>query len=245
MQELIEIHIITYNEEIMLPFTIMHYRKMFGNPKFIIHDNGSTDDTLTLAKLAGAGIIPFITEGMNDTVQSNIKSEAAMTAKAKWVLCIDCDEECLINTEDLNDLENRGVNIVKFQGWDIFDAVNSPQEVLVPMGCKSPGYSKPVLLRSGVFKLIHFAAGAHSLDNIVPKDNVDIKWSIEEYNLLHYKHWSCKYNINRSAELGARQSEDNLQKGHSFHFSFSEDTHQKWFDDHYKVREIIKDKRIN
>jgi len=245
MQNKIEIHIIAYNEQIMLPFTINHYRKMFGNPKIVLHDNGSTDDTLMIAKLAGCEIVPFITDGMNDTIHRLIKSEVAKKATADWVLCIDCDEECFITTEDLLELEERGVNIVQFEGWDIFDTVNSPEEVLVPKGCRSPGYYKPVLLRPSEFSEIIFGAGAHNVEVLIPKEGKEVVWSKEEYKLLHYKHWSSDYNIRRSAELAVRQSSENLSKGYSGHFALPATSHQQWFDDHFKVSEIIKDKLIN
>ena len=245
MQNLIEIHVITYNEEIMLPFTITHYRKMFDNPKFIIHDNGSTDDTLMLAKLAGCEIIPFITEGMNDTIQSKIKSEAAMNAKSKWVLCIDCDEECMINSKDLTELESRGINVVEFQGWDIFDNQDSPSKAaLNPRGCQSPGYSKPVLLRTGCFSLIEYGEGAHRINQLVANTESKISWSNKEFNLFHYKHWSPIWHLNRSHELGKRQSTENIQRGHSTHFALPDTVHTDWFNTHYALSDYIKDSHI-
>jgi hypothetical protein len=240
----IEIHILTYNEQVMLPFTIQHYRRMFGNPKIVVHDNGSKDETIMLAKLAGCEVVPFHTDGMNDTMQSRVKSDAAMNATADWVLCIDCDEECMITTYDLQDLEDRGINVVHFEGWDIFDQVTKPEDITVPMGCRSPGYYKPVLLRTGTFSTIEFGAGAHNLERLIPMEGKSTNMSIHEYKLLHYKHWSDKWVINRSAELGARQSSENLQKGHSGHLLLPANAHQEWFDNHYKSREVIHDKRI-
>lgn len=240
----IEIHIIAYNEQIMLPFTIAHYKRMFKDPIIIVHDNNSTDETVMIARKENCTVIPFTTDGMNDTIQSQIKSQAAMNTTAGWVLCIDCDEECLINDQDLIDLTNRGVELVQFDGWDIFDSVASPWEVKVPMGCNSPGYHKPILLRGGVFKLVEFGAGAHKMERLEKKDGTLVKDSIREYKLLHYKHWANEYNINRSAELAVRQSQENKRKGYSSHFAFSKNVHQQWFDNHYDSREVIIDKRL-
>lgn len=241
----IEIHIITYNEQIMLPFTIAHYRKMFGNPTIVVHDNGSTDETISIAQREGCVVVPFVTNGMNDTVQSQIKSQAAMNATADWVLCIDCDEECLVTTDDLVELENGGINLVMFQGWDIFDSVEKPEDVTIPMGCRSPGYCKPVLLRTGVFKEIVFGAGAHKLEKLIPHEGKTVKSSEYMYNLLHYKHWSSAWNIKRSAELAQRQSSENKSKGYSSHFALPANSHQQWFDNHYKSREVITDRRLD
>lgn len=243
----INIHIIAYNEEIMLPFTIAHYKRMFGDPRIIVHDNYSTDRTVEIATEHGCTVIPFKTEGMNDTIQSEIKSTAAMsdsiTQSCDWVLCIDADEECFINSADLDDLEARGINAVQFQGWNIFDEVETPWNVKIPKGVLDIGYAKPVLLRTGVFERIRFAAGAHSI-SLKAKEGQKTNFSISEYKLLHFKHWSCDWNIRRSAELGARQSKDNLAKRHSFHFSLPKSTHEGYFNDNFNRREIIIDKRI-
>ncbi len=239
----IEIHIITYNEQIMLPFTIAHYKKMFGDPNIIVHDNNSTDDTIKIAEKEGCTVISFTTNGMNDTIHAQIKSQAAMNAQADWVLVIDCDEECFINTDDLLHLEQEGINAVHFQGWNIFDEVSSPWEVKQPMGVLCTAYSKPILLRSHTFQSINFAAGAHSI-SLSTKEGVPVKWSIDEYKLLHYKHWSCDWNVKRSAELGSRQSEENVNRKHSYHFAFPESLHRDYFKANYDQRIAITDPRI-
>jgi hypothetical protein len=240
----IEIHIVAYNEQIMLPFTIAHYQRMFGNPKIVVHDNNSTDNTVVIARENNCEVVPFFTDGMNDTIHRQLKSHAAKNATADWVLCIDCDEECMINTDDLLELEQQGVNIVEFQGWDIFDNVLSPWDVKVPMGCQSPGYCKPVLLKTGCFSEIEFGAGAHNMEVLTALPGVEIKWSKREYNLLHYKHWSCDYNVNRSAELAVRQSAENKQRGYSGHFALPKSSHIQWFNDHIKDSIVIVDKHI-
>lgn len=243
MKNRIEIHIIAYNEHTMLPFTIAHYRRMFKDPMIVVHDNFSTDDTVQIAEKEGCIISRFATDGMNDNAQSRIKSQAAINATCEWVLCIDADEECFINDADLEELEVRGINIVEFDGWNIFDQVASPWDIKIPMGVPCVAYSKPVLLRTGVFNNVAFAAGAHSII-LGPFPGKKENRSKGEYKLLHYKHWSCDYNINRSAELGARQSEDNLKHRHSFHFAFPRETHESYFNSNYEQRQIIVDKRI-
>lgn len=239
----IEIHIIAYNEHIMLPFTIAHYKRMFGDPLIVVHDNNSTDDTVAIAEREGCTVITFATDGMNDNIHAQIKSQAVMNAQADWVLVIDADEECMINTSDLIDLENRGIDAVEFEGWNIFDQVESPWDIKQPMGVLCTAYSKPVLIKSHTFQAIQFAAGAHSVI-ISPKEGQIVNWSKGEYKLLHYKHWSCDYNINRSAELGARQSEDNLVRKHSYHFAFPKSVHEEYFNANFAQRVQINDSRL-
>src|ERR1035437_8641329 len=99
MKPTIELHIITYNEEIMLPFTIAHYRRMFGNPKIVIHDNNSTDNTFSSRRMLNMeltvdNVIKFTTDGLSDSAYTRIKSDAYLTATTDWCLCVDCDEHC-------------------------------------------------------------------------------------------------------------------------------------------------------
>jgi glycosyltransferase involved in cell wall biosynthesis len=243
----IEIHIITYNEEIMLPFTIAHYKKMFINPAIVLHDNNSTDNTVALAEKLCAGIPLtvqyFSTEGMNDAIQSHIKSQAVINSSADWVLCIDADEECFINNDDLDELDKKDINVVEFEGWNIFDKVASPWDIETPMGVPCASYSKPILIKTGVFNNVTFAPGAHSVI-LKPLSGKQEKRSVGNYKLLHYKHWSSSYNINRSVELGARQSQDNITKGHSFHFQFPKDVHESYFNSNFEKRIPIIDIRL-
>lgn len=240
----IEIHIIAYNEQIMLPFTLTHYNKMFEDKIIIVHDNNSTDQTATIAKAYGCIVEPFTTSGMNDTEHARIKSDAVKNAKADWCLVIDCDELCYINTEDLKELESKGVTGVQFEGWNIFDQVESPFDIKEVMGRQEDGYSKPVLIRTGVLQDIMFAAGAHGINTETPLPGKEMVWSRKEYKLLHYKHWSCDYNLKRSAELAVRQSPENLANRHSYHFALPESAHIGYFNQAMKDRIVITDKHI-
>ena len=89
-----------------------------------------------------------------------------------------------------------------------------------------------------------FNAGAHDVEKVIPNEGVEAVWSRLEYNLLHYKHWSPVWHLNRSHELGKRQSPENLMRGYSRHFAFPDHVHEDWFKNHYKSREVIIDKRI-
>lgn len=241
----IEIHIITYNEEIMLPFTIAHYRKMFGADVVIaVHDNNSTDNTQRIAYENKCLYIPFTTDGMNDNIHAHLKSQIAMNATSDWVLCLDADEECLINNSDLDELDAKGVNAVEFEGWNIFDEVPSPWDVKYPMGVPCAAYSKPVLLKTGVFDNVSFAVGAHTVV-LTPKAGQQANWSKGEYKLLHYKHWSLEWVINRSVELASRQSIENTSRKFSYHFALPETVHRDHFNSNYEKRVPIIDSRLS
>ncbi len=53
---MVTVHIITYNEEVMIGFCIEHYRKKFPNCIIKIYDNYSTDNTVAIAEGYGCEI---------------------------------------------------------------------------------------------------------------------------------------------------------------------------------------------
>ena len=169
-----------------------------------------------------------------------------MNSKADWVLCIDCDEECLINDNDLRDLERRGnLNVVEFDGWDIIDRVDAPWDIKVPKGCKSVYYCKPILIKAQAFTNIKFSPGAHSIELLVPKAGKTVGMSKGEYKLLHYKCWSRNWYVERSAVLGARLSEVNKENKLSLHTLMTEQALTEEFADLFEQRVVIQDSRIN
>jgi glycosyltransferase involved in cell wall biosynthesis len=58
---MITVHVITYNEEIMIEFFINHYRERFPNCEINIYDNYSTDRTVEIGKQYNCNIIMYDT----------------------------------------------------------------------------------------------------------------------------------------------------------------------------------------
>jgi glycosyltransferase involved in cell wall biosynthesis len=57
----VTIFTVTYNEELLLPFFIRHYRERFPNCNIVVYDNESTDNTVKIAKENNCGVITFKT----------------------------------------------------------------------------------------------------------------------------------------------------------------------------------------
>jgi glycosyltransferase involved in cell wall biosynthesis len=241
MENLVEIHMIVHNEEVMLQFVIDHWKRMFRNPVIVVHDNESTDQSIDICLKNGCIVENFTTDGMNDTIHAQIKSDAVKNCKAKWCIVVDCDEVCLISEEDLLKTD---CNIFEMDGWEIFDNVVAPY-LSENKGISSPGYSKPVVVKVGDFELVQYAAGAHSIDKLVPKAEIEVKWNRKEFKLLHYKHWSLEYSLGRAHYLAKRQSVMNKSKKHSYHFGLSDDIHKSYFAERFKERVQITDKYLS
>jgi len=245
-QPTIGIHIITYNEEIMLPVTIKHYKKMFGdNCFFFIHDNISTDNTIEIAKSLGCTVVSFETNGLSDSAYVKIKSEVHLNTKYDWCLCVDCDEHCYITTDDLIELENKEVNIVEFEGWDIFANADNPEDIKEFIGFKTGGYNKPALLKTGEFKEFKVVAGAHGIASLIPNEGKQILWSKQEFKLIHMKHWNLEFIIQRQREFGKRLSIENQRMGWGIQYTFSPEIHTEYFNNGLKTGQIITDKRFD
>lgn len=221
----LKVIIITHNEEIMLPFILDHYERLFTDVQFKIYDNLSTDKTVEIATERGCEVVSFQSGGMSDTVQAILKSKEAVINDATWKFLIDCDEAIYITQEELKNLD---ATLIKFKGWELFDFVSSPYKANC-MGCESSGYSKPVGVKCGVFSEIKFAPGAHSILSIKAAEPDDIRWSKDEFNLIHFKHWSFDYSYHRSVYLAGRQSADNLKHRYSYHFSLPFETHLSYY----------------
>lgn len=234
----VEIYVIAYNEEVMLPYFIKHYQTNFPGCKIIVYDNRSTDNTRRIANYYGCKIEDLFTgDKMNDFLHMFVKNHAWNESGADWVFCLDADEICDIKMSDLVKLDKQGINLVKFQGFEMFGDTYNPE--LCKEGCYSPGYSKPVLFKRECFQEIRFTPGAHSCDPVM-NNGFGLNISDEQFYLFHHKWWNWHYGIGRARLLAARQSEDNIKNGHSIHFAFPEEVHRKYYEDGMENKIIIK-----
>ena len=63
----VTVFLFCYNEELLLPHSINHYRKTFPDVEFYIDDNESTDNSIKIAQELGCNVISF-----NTNKQSNV-----------------------------------------------------------------------------------------------------------------------------------------------------------------------------
>ena len=132
MKPFLKVIIITHNEEIMLPFILDHYERLFTDVQFKIYDNLSTDKTVEIATERGCEVVSFHSEGMSDTIHAQLKSKEAVINDATWKFLIDCDEAIYITQEELKNLD---ATLIKFKGWELFDFMSSPYKANC-MGCE-------------------------------------------------------------------------------------------------------------
>ena len=191
----LEVFAICYNEEILLPFFIEHYKKM--GAKITIYDNNSTDSSRKIILDAGCKLFAYDTNNqIRDDIYLKIKNNCWKNSDAEWVIVCDIDEFLEVNFDVSN------YTIINTKGYDI---VGMPPS---RFGVENPLYSKHIMFRRSHFKEIGYNFGCHQC-----KPVGNISGSKEIATLLHYKYISEDYMYKRKLMYQSRLSELNIKYG--------------------------------
>lgn len=191
----IDVFAISYNEEIMLPFFIEHYKKISNNITVI--DNKSTDNSREIIKKSGCRYLSYDSNNqIRDDLYLTIKNNCWKRSTADFVIVCDIDE--LIEF----DFDVSKYSIINTKGYDIIGFPPSR------IGVANKMYSKHIMFNPNAIKEINYNAGCHSCSPIG-----NISGSIETANLLHYKYISEDYVYKRHLMYQSRLSEINKKLG--------------------------------
>lgn len=139
------VYVLTYNEALMLPFFIAHYRRNFPGCRIVVYDNGSDDDTVDIAVESGCLVSFNNTNGQLDDIRYlEIKNNcwkadlpADITLRncpaKEWVIIADCDELLDVNAADIAYEESVGTTLIKGKGYNMVNmsTVHSPQSIVI------------------------------------------------------------------------------------------------------------------
>jgi len=216
---MITIYTIAFNEEIMLPFFIKHYRSRFTNCNIVVYDNYSEDNTEKIAIENNCQVVKYDTNGkLSDSTYLNIKNNVWKDSDTDWVLVCDVDELLDINEEMLVNEEKEGVTLIKGLGFDMINL--TPYELNIDNmthGVRSPGYDKTFLFNKKHIKEINYSPGCHTCR---PMGN--IKYNTNTYNLYHMNYVEENYKINRYKKFKERLSDENKIKKWGIQYSNTE-----------------------
>jgi glycosyltransferase involved in cell wall biosynthesis len=166
-----------YNEEIMLPHFLSHYRKLCD--RIILWDNGSTDHSPKIAaEFKEVEVRPFETDGYDEAAILGLLTRTKIEAKGEfdWILLLDCDEFIIGNLKEVVEtaksdvLAPLGFSLVQAPWEDRLDPSRPPLDQR-SFGWRSVRYSKPILMRPRA--KIELRPGRHD----VLSDNYEVAWS--------------------------------------------------------------------
>jgi hypothetical protein len=224
---MITIFTLCYNEQVMLPHFVSHYRSMFENPHIVIYDNVSTDSSVSIAKELGCEVRTFITGNtLSDRTYLQIKNACWKQAQTKWVLVCDMDEFCFVTDYDLSQEERDHVSIIKFKAYNM---VNDKDDFNIPeikKGVRSLSYDKLYCFDRTKIQEINYAYGSHKAN-----PTGQVKYSRTDYNCRHYKYLNLPYMINRHAIFAKRLSDHNRKLGLGGHYLYTAEEITKEFNE--------------
>jgi len=193
----ISIFLLCYNEELLLPYTLKHYKDRFPTAKFVLVDNYSTDRSCELAKENDMEIRQFQSSNcQNEETMMYIRNNIWNDIKSGWVIMCDMDEWLEMTEKELISEEEKGTTIVTTKGFNIVG--NSKTSDLSDIdlftlneGIEDVNFSKCILFKVPDVR-INFWWGAHTCRPIG-----NIKFSENIYTLKHMNFLGAEYLVEK------------------------------------------------
>jgi glycosyltransferase involved in cell wall biosynthesis len=164
----VEVHILAYEEERILPYTIRHYRTFAD--RVIVHDAHSPDGTERVSLAAGAEVQKWGLGGeVNDEEYCALKNSCWLGTNADWVIVCDADEMLYFPRNARATLETYldiGAAVIKPHGFEMFSPTWPTTEGQiyseVKMGAPDDKwYSKPILWNANIVADSGLGMGSH------------------------------------------------------------------------------------
>jgi len=196
----VHIYILCYNEEVILPHTVEHYRRNFKDCEITIYDNKSTDESRNIAKDLSCNIIVWDSnDEIDDYKYKDIKNSCWKNQKEDWAIVIDMDEWLVVNEEQLQKEQDNGVTILKVKGVDMMgESKNLTLDDIdlhkIRKGINYTKEDKNLCFRVGEKYIteMNYDWGAH---NCNPKGNV--KFSEKTYINKHMSYLGLNFVIDK------------------------------------------------
>jgi len=209
----VDIFLLCYNEELMMPHTLNFYKTNFPNATIHIVDNYSTDSSCDIAEKNGCKIIKYDSNGQQDEqlliwVRSHIWKKHVTNG---WVIMCDMDEWLNITEVDLENEENKGKTIITTNGVNMVgesNTINFSDINLfeIKKGVYDERYSKKICFKYPDVNMEYWW-GAHTATahgNVLYSDKI---YLLKHYNYLGEQYLIEKYckryeRNQKSRELG-------------------------------------------
>lgn len=220
----IHAHILAFNEEKILPFTLDYYSVICE--KIFIYDNMSTDNSDSIySRYPKVKVLKWDSKHqINEINYVQIKSNGyrQYSKDADWVIVCDCDEFLYHPNliQKLKEYDKYGITLPKVNGYEMFSEEFPIYDgKLITEKIKHGSGIVSTLCKQIVFKPnvnLTYTVGAHS--NNCPDCVTDY---IPELKLLHYKFLNLEYVVNRYNFFNDRLSDLNKSNGWGIHYQES------------------------
>jgi hypothetical protein len=207
----IHIFLLCYNEEIMMPLTINHYKTRLPSALLTIFDNYSTDRSYEIAKAHGCGWAQYESDGYQHERQMmwvrNNLWKRHVTQEDTWIIMCDMDEWLDITEEELEREDKKGTTILTTQGFNIVGDSTTEDLSDIELSAMKKGVycmdmSKRICFKYPNVKEINFWWGSHTCQ---PEGT--IVYSEKKYVLKHYDLLGLAYCIRKNLNRYERNEE--------------------------------------
>lgn len=220
----IDVFTTCYNEEIILPYFIKHYKQFARN--IIVFDNMSDDNSFNIMKNSDVTIIQFDTKNQfEEAALINLRNNCWKQSDADWVIIVDMDE-FVYHPNIVEILKKSEATLIHPKAYEmmsetipttsgqIYDEINmgySTDEFTslnVYPHWKS-NYSKGCVFKPSDIAEINFGPGSHEcspVGNVKVDKNTGLK-------LLHYKYINRDVLIKKYEHYKIRQSQNMIKNG--------------------------------
>jgi hypothetical protein len=218
---IVEAHILCYNEQDILPYTLRHYQSFCD--RVIVHDLGSTDDSVRIAMNTEAQIHHCPCDGVfDDRLNQRIKNTCWQNTDADWVIVADTDELVFFpcgSFATLSAYDSQEIPIVKTHGFEMFSDTypTTEKQIYDEVNDGAPDdkwYGKPTLFSPKRVRTLSFSMGAHNVHEAFAHDGTRLSnptaCAEPPAYLLHFHHIGGLQRIaRRYDENYKRQCENN------------------------------------
>jgi hypothetical protein len=214
----IHIFILCYNESVLLPETIKHYKTMLPSSIITIYDNKSTDKSVKIARDLGCKVISWSSGNKIDDYKYLEIKNNCWKEKKGWVIVCDIDEWLCVTERDLLEEKEKGTTILSIRGYNIYGKskyINLKDTNLhaLKAGHYNKWESKDLCFHLPDIKEINYEMGAH---NTHPHGN--IKYSSKKYINKHMANLGLAYLTNKM-KMRYRRASAMRKKGHATHYT--------------------------
>ena len=226
----IHAHIIAFNEEKMLPFTLDYYSKFCE--KIFVYDNMSTDSSDDIyKKYSKVEVIKWdsnneINEFNYTRIKSNEYKNRSRNQNVDWVVVCDCDEFLYHPNliELLSSYKKMGITVARTSGHEmvsetfpIYDGELITKKVKIG-SVKMSNLSKCILFDPDLD--VNYDIGAHGFSS-----NRSVFSETDEIKILHYKFLGKEYVSDIYKKRFERLGELNRKNQWGIHYSQIEKVH--------------------